>query len=385
MSTISVLEGASFHIFINSLKSAKTKERYSKFISDFAKWKNVNQLDDLLHGDPKSQKADVMSYLFQLRGQGQSSSSRNIALAAIKHYYEMNDIALAWKPIGKCVGEQVREFDDRPYTNEEIKRLLEVADLKYRAIIFLMISSGVRVGSIPSIKYGHLQKMSGYEIFKISVYKKSKEEYYTFCTPECYSVITEYLDHRRRLGEVLTAESPLFRIDPNPHSKKDIRNAKPLSYEAIKSKLRNMLIRSGVAKYEALSDSNMKGKRRNDVQAAHGLRKFFASQMENADVNDFDNEALMGHKTGLRGRYRKTPEKRLREYLKAIDFLTINEENRLKTKVEVLEEKNKEIESLREELNQIRESHIKSQANIMKMLKDAGMMEAAPERWKEKR
>lgn len=51
---------------------------------------------------------------------------------------------------------------------------------------------------------------------------------------------------------------------------------------------------------------------------------------------------LLGHKIGLASAYYKpTEDEILVEYMKAVDNLTINEENRLKRKVEKLEiEKN---------------------------------------------
>ena len=46
---------------------------------------------------------------------------------------------------------------------------------------------------------------------------------------------------------------------------------------------------------------------------------------------------LLGHKIGLASAYyRPSEDEMLNEYLKAVDNLTINEENRLKRKVEVL-------------------------------------------------
>jgi hypothetical protein len=58
--------------------------------------------------------------------------------------------------------------------------------------------------------------------------------------------------------------------------------------------------------------------------------------MKKAKVDFSDREYLVGHKVsrGLDVNYDRTDESdRLNEYLKAIDLLTINEENRLKTKV----------------------------------------------------
>jgi hypothetical protein len=51
---------------------------------------------------------------------------------------------------------------------------------------------------------------------------------------------------------------------------------------------------------------------------------------------------LLGHKIGLAtAYYRPTDEEIYQEYLKAVDLLTINEENRLKIENEQLREENK--------------------------------------------
>ena len=73
----------------------------------------------------------------------------------------------------------------------------------------------------------------------------------------------------------------------------------------------------------------------------------------------------MGHSIGLGDAYyRPDNNEILEEYLKAIDLLTVNEENRLKRKVTELAEKkdeievmeikhNEEIKAIRDQMNQI--------------------------------
>jgi hypothetical protein len=62
------------------------------------------------------------------------------------------------------------------------------------------------------------------------------------------------------------------------------------------------------------------------------------TQLVNSKVNPEIREVLLGHKIGLAGVYYKPSEDDfLEEYLKAVNNLTINEENRLKMKVEKLE------------------------------------------------
>src|SRR5215211_5076916 len=57
---------------------------------------------------------------------------------------------------------------------------------------------------------GHLEKMQQ-EVYKITVYKNHKEEYITFCSPECVKAIDDYLAYRERYGEKLKSFSPLIR------------------------------------------------------------------------------------------------------------------------------------------------------------------------------
>lgn len=69
----------------------------------------------------------------------------------------------------------------------------------------------------------------------------------------------------------------------------------------------------------------------------HGFRKFFTTQLINSKVNSEIREMLLGHKIGLASAYyRPTEQDMYEEYEKAIDLLTIHEENRLRKKVETL-------------------------------------------------
>src|ERR1051325_6903721 len=100
--------------------------------------------------------------------------------------------------------EQRKVKTDRAYSHPEISKLLEIADERSRVIILLMASSGIRIGAVPFIKLKDLDDM------KLTVYSSSKEEYFTFITPECKKAIDSYLDFRQRYGEKLTDESYLI-------------------------------------------------------------------------------------------------------------------------------------------------------------------------------
>lgn len=89
----------------------------------------------------------------------------------------------------------------------------------------------------------------------------------------------------------------------------------------------------------------------------HAFRKFADTQMIKAGVEYNTKEYLLGHKTsrGLDNHYDRTPvEDRLSQYLKSLELVTINPENRLRKQVAEQEhtiqvqmvEKDKQIEEM---------------------------------------
>jgi len=100
---------------------------------------------------------------------------------------------------------------------------------------------------------------------------------------------------------------------------------------------------------------------RKEVPRAHGFRKFFTTQLINSDVNPEIREMLLGHKIGLTGcYYRPTEHKMYNEYLKAVDLLTINEENRLKRELEQkIQIEKSQIESLKADFEKFKQEVLK--------------------------
>jgi integrase len=70
----------------------------------------------------------------------------------------LNEIALPWSKIARFYPEDVTN-PYRSYTKDEIMKLLLVADARDRCIILLMASSGIRVGTIPSLKVNSIRRL----------------------------------------------------------------------------------------------------------------------------------------------------------------------------------------------------------------------------------
>jgi integrase len=86
----------------------------------------------------------------------------------------MNDVELKWNKINSFKAEFHNIVEDRPYTREEIKMLVDRADLRNKAIILLLASSGIRVGAVPELRIKDLTAVDEHQLYQISVYKKSK-------------------------------------------------------------------------------------------------------------------------------------------------------------------------------------------------------------------
>ena len=101
---------------------------------------------------------------------------------------------------------------------EEISSLLSLCDERGKAIVLLMVSTGMRVGALPSIKLRHLTRDNlddGKYVYRIEVYATSrKDSYFTFCTPECAISIDNYLSYRKRVDKSLVKDMNTGNLGP---------------------------------------------------------------------------------------------------------------------------------------------------------------------------
>jgi hypothetical protein len=209
-----------------------------------------------------------------------------------------------------------------------------------------MASTGMRIGAVPNLRIRNLEKYNG--SYKITVYENSKEEYITFCTPECFKAIESYLQYRERYGEKLRGDTFLIREIFN--TRDTLRSANNGNRKMSVSTLTKQLMEVGEKAGLRVRGKSAADKK--DIMANHGLRKFFATVCDSSKVNPEIRERLLGHNIGLALVYVKpSVEDIYQEYEKAMDNLTIDPSNRLQKKVETLEnEKDIEIAKLNTKL-----------------------------------
>ncbi|MGC2428381.1 MAG: site-specific integrase [Nitrososphaeraceae archaeon] len=235
------------------------------------------------------------------------------------------------------------------------RNLIDISDLRFKVVISVLASTGMRIGAIAPLKLSNIEKNPKQGVYKFTIYENTKDQYITFCSPECASYIDSYLEYRTRSGEKLTKDNFLIREQFDINDIEQIRKqGKGISKDSIANILYSLAIKSGL---RTTKHNSLIGKERKAVPLAHGFRKFMTTQLVNSKVNPEIREMLLGHRIGLASAYyRPTEDEMLDEYMKAVDNLTINPENRLRRKVEKLEVERSYVDQLRLEIEQIKKT-----------------------------
>jgi integrase len=342
-----------YYNFIIRIPNAATRENYVCRLRKFLEYCQLDSYDQLLYnGDTKLIQTRIVDYLIHVQAAGLATSTVSSHQNTIKFFYVMNDVTtLNWRKISKVKKPPHKEGNERPYIAAEIGRLLESTDMRGRCCILLMCSSGIRQGGIHTLKLANLQRMG--DIYKITVYHNDPEEYFTFCSPECAKALDQYFEYRKRCGEILKPSSPIIRQQFDKNNPEQAANPKPVGPTSIENIF-----------YRAINDSGLREKKNvirgekrylHEVMQSHGLRKFFNTQVVTSGMSALYSEMLMGHHSGLAMQsYVKPSVSQLYdEYMKVVDSVTINEENRLKKENKSLREENREIQRAMERIDDL--------------------------------
>ena len=175
---------------------------------------------------------------------------------------------------------------------EELQRLIDIADLRERAIVSMLALGGFREGTLVRLKYRHVREdlEKGTEPLHIhveaAITKGKYHDYDTFIGKEAVAYLHEYLE-TRRLGspdgkmppEDLTDESPLIRD-------KTSRKPKPIGEKQIYKLVHSLYFKVGLLK---------KGYGRLYSLKVHSIRKYFKTQLLALGVQSDYVDYMMGH------------------------------------------------------------------------------------------
>lgn len=169
----------------------------------YLKHLKITEVDDLLLNsqNPRLIESHIIDYIMTLRDEGLAYATITFLIAPLITFYTLNDVVLNKRKISRYFGEYKKVVKDRAYTVDEIHKALQTADQRMKVIIFLMVTTGERIGSLPDLTLGNLTRIEDHGIYKVTIYEGTNNEYYTFTTRECASAIDDYIAHRQRCGE----------------------------------------------------------------------------------------------------------------------------------------------------------------------------------------
>ena len=340
--------------YFYTVKSERSKQTYEIYIRFFNEW-SKSSLIDLLKLPQEEIQDTLIKYVIFMRDRKLSYSSIKGRMSPIIAFLEHSDITINKRKIKKYYGEERKTVKDSAYTTEDIQKMLSQAKLRTKVIILIYSSTGIRRDALLDLQLKHLKKIPDYGIYRVTVYENSKEEYTTFTTTEASNMIDLYLKHRQESGEIITKESYLIRNDFDYFLKDMSKNPKAVTSTNLNALFRALLIKTG------LRAQNEPVYARHETMMFHGFRKFFSNQVMESGVNTEHRWLLEGH--ALKGNdssYVRISEKQLLEqYVKAINNLTISNEERLKVKVEKMQIDQSQLESLRAEFLKFKEMMLK--------------------------
>lgn len=382
--------------FMYSLNAKETKRQYPKRFDVFLRYLDLN-------GDDFESRLELFFEAVTTKGrewietqlieffsiQNKRAENGEIAISSIRNFYkpvklycDVNGILLNWKFISKGINNQRQISEDRIPTMSEIQKLCEYPDRRIKPIVLLMLSSGMRVSSLQYLKWKHIQPIKSNDFIvgaKVIIFNtKSKKNYFSFITTECYQVLEEWLEFRKSFGEKITGESPVIRdrwkINSSDYSQ--FIGLAQFPKKMLTNSIRNLL--NDAWKIQGLREEIKTGNRY-EFKASHSFRKFFETQCQKV-MKSLHVSLLMGHDTGIVAHYyRPNDDELLDDYLKAIDLLTINEENRLSKEVDVLKKKNQEKDHVIEIKLQERDDAITALSDqVLKLIQEIDKLKEKP-------
>ena len=336
------LQGKSIKSFLRGFHSDATKESYCKKLAHFIEFSKITP-DKFLQTATKNPKAvqHMMIDYIENRKSKVSGSTLNQSKAALKHFFEMNDVddGINWSKISKMIPRSKRTGSDRAPTTEEIRYMMDSADIRIKCVILTCASSGIRVGAFEGMVWGDVYPISNDDdndnnnnkeivAAKLIVYRGDVEEYITFVTPECYSVLLQYKSLREAIGEKVTSSSPLIRDSWDNHRYRKNKTKDPKIAKSVTSKTIANMMGEFLKKINMREENHTKNSGY-EFKQVHGFRKYFKTNAERA-CKTIDVEKLMGHAENY---YKPSETHLLEEYLKAVPYLSISETADLKNKL----------------------------------------------------
>lgn len=303
-------------VFERSIKSSATLKQYNYQLRKFQEMYKLRSPDSICEIERPQLQIMLEDFVMSARSRGVSRGTIAVSISALQSLLQLNDIELNWKKICKLLPAQIMKTGKRAWRTEQIQQMLSTTqDLRGKALVHILASTGIRIGAIPGVKLKHLKEMPN-GCYAVCVYAGELEEYWVFLTPEASNATLQYLQQRRNDGEHVNPESPIIREVYQFGASK----AKAIKKSTLQAMISRIIHRAKLRVKNA-------GKR-HDIQQDHGFRKRFNTILKTTPgIQIHIAEKMMGHFTSipLDESYLDVELNTLfQEFYKAVPFLTVD-------------------------------------------------------------
>lgn len=304
----SILNIASYLLKYTKCKSKATLYQYVFGVYRFSKWIGKSP-DEIIREVIFKEKAVedyvgiVDSFVGDLQAEDLAPGTISNHVKGVKTLFRVNGVALT---LPYKLPRYTR-FSDRAPTPEELSRVMEISDIKEKTVISILALSGMRIGTLVKLTYGHVRKDLEAGTIPVHIHvekeitKGKYHDYDTFIGQEAVESLKAYLEIRRQGTrkipyETLTNLSPLIRNE-------NIHQVKPVTVDPTSCLVRNLFFQAGII---------TKGDAKRYQVRTHSLRKYFRTQLGAISTIPTDYiDYMMGHTVSTYNDIR----------MKGIDFL----------------------------------------------------------------
>ena len=164
-------------VFLYALKAPETRRQYPRRLKVFLDYMKLEgpieqqavQFLTLI----KQNSQWLQSFLMQfISFQKERASNHEISYSTIGNYYKATKLfiemnidtpVINWKKISRGIPTGKRVANDRAPTIEELSKLSEYPDRRIRPIIYIMASSGIRLGAWDYLQWKHVEPITNDE------------------------------------------------------------------------------------------------------------------------------------------------------------------------------------------------------------------------------
>jgi integrase len=295
------------------IKNKNGKATYKSWLEDF--FETIEENSKTYFEKKRDYDTDVLKFVESEKIKKWAPATKKSAVSCIKNFLKFNNVRLQprteYQLKESCKGPKAISQEWVPDRNQ-LKQILSYGSVRHKALFLTMSSSGMRPGEALNITIDDIYMNETPVKIEIPYQStRTKESRTTFISSEAKHWVKQWLRIREKY---LTSQRNTAEIDD--------KRLFPFSNNTLRDMWIGLITKAG---FDALDERNGKNRKRYKM-TPQKLRKFFKTQMSDAQVPFEIYEALMGHEKGIEAVYRGYSINQLRQwYLKGEDRLLVFE------------------------------------------------------------